>query len=73
MLDAISIIIPVPFMTMAKYAEISGMELETVKTWVKRGDLPIKKKKPGSRTTVLINVGALTLESLESKNGRVKL
>ncbi|WP_166667070.1 hypothetical protein [Candidatus Schmidhempelia bombi] len=33
-----------PWVTIERYAEISGLPIETVKKYVKKGELPVKKK-----------------------------
>lgn len=60
-----------PWVTIERYADLSGLPLETVKKYVKKGELPVKKKpvsEKASRTRTLINMFDISAgAALESK------
>lgn len=60
-----------PFVTVERYAELSGLPIDTVKTHIKNGLIPTKKKpvsEKASRTRTLINMFEVSaLAATESK------
>jgi hypothetical protein len=76
MTTPISIAISAPYVTVDEFARLSGMTPRTVRKYVHEGLLPIRKKKitgRSDRSTVLINMTALTLEGAKSFNPELNL
>lgn len=77
MSHSISIVIPSPYVTIEKFSEETGMPVNTVKSYVAKGLLPIKKKAQSStanasRAKILINKAALTIEALQGHDLQLK-
>lgn len=74
MKQEISINFGAPYMTIAEYAKHSGMAEKTIKDYVYKGFLPIRKKTiAGSRSIVLINNAALVAEALQDHNPTINI
>lgn len=55
-----------PYITPQEYSRRTGMLLPTVRDYVKKGILPVKKRhSPLTRQVILINMAALTIEAIE--------
>ncbi|WP_018355806.1 hypothetical protein [Rodentibacter pneumotropicus] len=54
----INVQIPAPYVTLKRYAEISGLSLSKVQKMRAAGELPIAEKK-GERGSVLVNLIAI--------------
>ncbi|WP_392551214.1 hypothetical protein RHO14_06885 [Orbus wheelerorum] len=62
------------YVTIARYSELSGMEINTIKSYVKQGLLPVRSKKiAGKKSLVLINNAQLVAEALNKDNLTVTL
>lgn len=55
-----------PYVTAKRYAEISGMNLNTIAKKIKEGKIPVMSKS-GNRELNLINLALLTKTALEAK------
>ncbi|MGF1764831.1 excisionase [Aliivibrio kagoshimensis] len=66
MSQAIVISVEAPYVTAKRYAELSGMNLNTITKKIKDGKIPVMSK-DGSRELNLINLALLTKRALEAK------
>ncbi|OOF79703.1 DNA-binding protein [Rodentibacter caecimuris] len=58
----INVQIPAPYVTLKRYAELSGLSLSKVQKMRAAGELPIAEKK-GERGSVLVNLIAITKQA----------
>lgn len=62
------------YMTVEEYAKHTGMKVKTIKDYVLKGYLPIRKKNiAGKRSIILINNAALVVEALQDHNPTINL
>lgn len=64
----ITIAIPMPYLPLAEYCRLAGMNLSTGRAMVKDGRLPIKSKGNKSNGLVEVNMAALTVRALSESN-----
>lgn len=63
-----------PFVTIERYAELTGLPVETVKTHIKNGLIPTKKKpisEKSSRTRTLINM--FEISAVAASESKIKI
>ncbi|MBP3142252.1 excisionase [Aliivibrio fischeri] len=66
MSQQVVISVEAPYVTTKRYAELSGMNLNTIAKKIKEGKIPVMLKE-GSRELNLINLALLTKHALEAK------
>jgi hypothetical protein len=65
-----------PFVTIERYAEISGLPVETIKKYVKTGRITVKKKaisEKSSRTRTLINMFDISATAASESKTKINL
>lgn len=67
-----------PYVTIERYAELSGLPTETVRTHIKKGLIPVKKKPvsnsdKASRTRTLINMIDILASAVSESKPRINL
>ncbi|OCF98862.1 hypothetical protein [Gilliamella sp. wkB308] len=63
-----------PFVTVDRYSELTGLPVETVKTHIKKGLIPTKKKpvsEKSSRTRTLINM--FEISAVAASESKIKI
>lgn len=75
--NAISIYLKTaPFVTVDRYAELTGLPIETVKTHIKNGLIPTKKKpisEKASRTRTMINMLEISAQAATESKIKINL
>ncbi|OCG20553.1 MULTISPECIES: hypothetical protein [unclassified Gilliamella] len=70
----LSITFGAAYMTVEEYAKHSGMKEKTIKDYVHKGYLPIRKKNiTGKRSIILINNAALVAEALADRSPTINI
>lgn len=67
-----------PYVTIERYAELSGLPAETIRKHIKNGLIPVKKKpvsnsNKASRTRTLINMIDITAGAASESKTRINL
>lgn len=65
-----------PFVTVDRYAELSGLPIETVKTHIKNGLIPVKKKQiseKSSRSRTMINMFEISAQAAAESKIKINL
>lgn len=65
-----------PYVTIERYAELTGLPVETIRKHIKNGLIPVKKKpvsEKASRTRALINMVDISASAVSESKTKVNL